>query len=120
MKITSDAIARFASVSYTLPEKWTQLRFANEEACSAITRQAGFGTPLFKRLPIFWQTATALQLVTPFEKMSVRTKMILENQPPWVREQIHEYILSQVEALRADGVICISWPALLSVVRKSV
>ncbi len=118
MKITKDAITRFASVPSTLPEEWTRLRFANEQACAAIVRQAGFGPPVFKRIPIVRQAAVAQQLVTPVEKMSVRTKMILESQPPLIQEQIHRYILSEVEARRADGIICLAWPALLSIVRK--
>jgi ubiquinone/menaquinone biosynthesis C-methylase UbiE len=118
MRITNDAMIKFASVPLTLPEQWTQMRFADTQACEAITRQAGFGAPVFKRIHITWQAAIAQQLVAPFEKMSVRTKMILESQPLTVQEQIHEYILSKVEARRADGIICLSWPALLTIVRK--
>jgi ubiquinone/menaquinone biosynthesis C-methylase UbiE len=118
MKITKDAMTRFASVSFTLPEEWTKLRFADEQACQTITRKSGFGAPAFKRLAIAWEAVTAQQLVTPFEKMSIRTKMILENQPPLIQEQIHEYILSKVEARRANGFICLAWPALLCIVLK--
>lgn len=118
MKITSDAITRFASVPFTLPEQWTHLRFADEQACRMIAGQAGFGAPVFKRIPVARQAANARQLVDPIGKIAVRTKMILESQPPVVQEQIYEYILSEVEARRKNGIICLAWPALLSIVRK--
>lgn len=118
MKITQDAMTKFAVVPLTLPKTWTQLRFADEQACGAITRRSGFAAPAFRRLSITWQAASAEQLVNPFEKMSIRTRMILESQPLSVREQIHDYILSEVEARRANGMICLAWPALLSVVGK--
>jgi ubiquinone/menaquinone biosynthesis C-methylase UbiE len=118
-KITKDALTKFATDSFTLPEKWTQLRFANELACGAITRQSGFGAPTFKRLPIVWQATTAQTIVASLGKLSVRTKMILDNQPAPIQEKIHEYILSEVEARRTNGIISLAWPALLTVVQKS-
>jgi ubiquinone/menaquinone biosynthesis C-methylase UbiE len=117
-KIAKDALTKFATASFTLPEKWTQLRFASEQACEAITRQAGFGVPSFKRLPVVWQATTAQEIVAGFEKVSVRSKIILENQPSSVQAQIHEYILFEVEGRRANGVISLAWPALLTVVQK--
>jgi len=117
-KIAKAALTKFATDSFTLPEKWTQLRFANELACEVMTRQSGFGTPTFKRLPIVWQATSAQKIVDSLEKLSVRTKMILDNQAPTIQRKIHEYILSEVEARRANGVISLAWPALLTVVQK--
>ena len=53
-----------------------------------------------------------------YEKEGIVTKMVLESQSPLVQEKIHEYILSEVEARRVNGVISLAWPALLSMVRK--
>jgi hypothetical protein len=83
-----------------------------------MTRQSGFGVPTFKRLPIVWQATTAQEIVAAFEKISVRTKMILDNQSSSIQEQIHEYILSEVGARLTNGVISLAWPALLAVAQK--
>ena len=50
--------------------------------------------------------------------LPVRTKMIIDHQPPAIRQQIHEYLLSEVEARRGNGIIALAWPALLVVVQK--
>lgn len=117
-QIVNDAIARFGTVSLTLPGSWTRLRFANIQDCEAITRQSGFRAPIFKKLPIVHQVVTARLITALLEKISVRTKMILDSQPPSVQLQIQEYILYKVEALRRNGIIRLAWPALLTVVQK--
>jgi len=117
-QIVNDAIARFGTVSLTLPESWTRLRFANVQACEGITRRSGFSSPIFKKLPIVQEVVTARLITALFEKISVRTKMILDSQPPSVQLQIQEYILYKVEALRRNGIIRLAWPALLTVVQK--
>jgi ubiquinone/menaquinone biosynthesis C-methylase UbiE len=119
-QIVNDAIARFGTVSLTLPESWTRLRFANVQACEAITRRSGFSSPIFKKLQIVQEVITAPRIVALFEKISVRSKMILDSQPRSVQQQIQEYILSKVEALRRNGIIRLAWPALLTVVQKPV
>ena len=118
-QIVNDAIARFGTVSLTLPESWTRLRFANVLACEAITRRSGFSSPIFKKLPIVQEVITAPRIVALFEKISVRSKIILDRQPRSVQQQIQEYILSKVEALRRDGMIRLAWPALLTLVQKA-
>jgi ubiquinone/menaquinone biosynthesis C-methylase UbiE len=117
-KIVKDAIATFATITATLPEKWTLLRFANQLACEAITKQSGFGTPIFKKLLITFQTASTQQAMDIINKLSVRSKMIIEQQSPAIQVQIHEHILSEVAALRVDGMITLAWPALLTIVQK--
>jgi ubiquinone/menaquinone biosynthesis C-methylase UbiE len=117
-QIVNDAFARFVTVSLTLPGSWTQLRFANVQACEAITRRSGFSSPIFKKLPIVHQAVTAPLIVELFEKISVRSKMILKSQPHSVQQQIQEYILSKIKALRRNGMIRLAWPALLTVVQK--
>lgn len=117
-QIVNDAIARFVTVPLTLPGSWTRLRFANVQACEAITRQSGFSAPIFKKLPIVQEVVAAPLIVALFEKISVRSKMILDSQPGSVQQKILEYILSQVEALRRNGIIRLAWPALLTVVQK--
>jgi ubiquinone/menaquinone biosynthesis C-methylase UbiE len=117
-KIVSDAHARFVTDSFVLPETWTQMRFANEHDCESVTGKSRFGAPLFKRLPIAWQITSAQQAVEILGKMSVRTKMILERQPPVIQRRIREYILVELEAQRTNGVISLAWPALLTVVQK--
>jgi ubiquinone/menaquinone biosynthesis C-methylase UbiE len=117
-RIVNDAFEKYVLDSFTLPETWTQLRYADEQACENITRKAGFSTPLFNRLNIAWQTTSAQQVIGLIEKLSVRSKMIIENQSSVVQRQIHEHILSEVSALRVDGMITLAWPALLTIVQK--
>jgi ubiquinone/menaquinone biosynthesis C-methylase UbiE len=116
--MVQEALTALATTSFVLPEKWTQLRLADKQVCKAITLQAGFGTPVFKRLPIVLHTHSAQNVVDIIDKLSVRTKMVIDHQPPAIQRCIHEYILSEAEARRINGVISLAWPALLTVVQK--
>jgi ubiquinone/menaquinone biosynthesis C-methylase UbiE len=116
--IVKTALAKYATADFELPAQWVQLRYADEQACVALSSQAGFDPPTFTKLPIIWQTTSAQQIVDNVDKLSVRTKMIIDHQPPAIRQQIHEYILSEVEARRKNGIIALAWPALLTVVQK--
>ena len=116
--LVKTALARYVKGDFELPEEWVQLRYADEQACEAITRRSGFEVPVFKRLPIVWRTSSAQRVVDVFDKLSIRTKLILDQQPPAVRLQIQEYLLSEAEARWRDGVISLAWPALLTVVQK--
>jgi ubiquinone/menaquinone biosynthesis C-methylase UbiE len=116
--IVQDALARFATIPFALPDKWTQLRFANKNDCQAITQQAGFWTPVFTKLPIVLRTQSAEEVVTLINKVSVRTKMILDLQPPEMQQHICEFIRLGAETYRENGAIELVWPALLTVVQK--
>ena len=116
--ILTTTLDKYVKDDYALPEQWVRLRFADEQVCEAITRQAGFSEPVFKILPIVWHIESAQQLVDLFDKLSVRTKMIIDRQPRAIQQQIYEDILSEAEARRINGVISLAWPALLTVVQK--
>jgi ubiquinone/menaquinone biosynthesis C-methylase UbiE len=118
LAIIETALAEHATVDFELPEEWVQLRYADEHACEALTKQAGFGPPVFKRLPIIWHTTSAQHVVDIFEKLSVRTKMIIDQQPLSIQQRIREHILSEAEARRTNGVISLAWSALLTVVQR--
>ena len=75
--IIQTAIDNYATEKYKFPQKWIQLRNANQEFCEKLTRQEGFGYPTFKRLPIVWRAHSA-QEVVDLLKLSVRTKMLIE------------------------------------------
>lgn len=113
------AILRFAINPYELPDEWTRLRVADQQVCAAITRRAGFSAPTFKKLPIVWQASSAQQMVNSIEKLSVRTKMIINRQPPETQNHIREVVRSEVEARKIDGVVSFAWPALLTFVQKT-
>ena len=116
--ITKAALTRHAAKDITLPQKWTQLRSADIQACRVMALQSGFGSPKFKRLPIVWHASSAQEVGDIFDKLSVRTKMVIEQQPTDVQQLIYEYILSEAEARRTNGSIPFNWPALLTVVEK--
>ena len=117
--LVQEALTALATTSFALPKEWTQLRLADEQVCQAITVHAGFGTPVFKRLPIVWQTESAHDVVTIMDRLSVRTKMVIDHQPPAIQRRLREYILAEAEARRINGFISLAWPALLTVVQKS-
>ncbi len=116
--IVKAALAQHMEVEAELPAAWVQLRFADEQACRAITTQAGFDSPVFTRLPIVWQTTSAQQIMDIFDQLSVRTKMIMDRQPLAVQHDVQDHIRSELEARRTNGVITLAWPALLTVVQK--
>jgi ubiquinone/menaquinone biosynthesis C-methylase UbiE len=116
--IVKKALAAHATTDFTLPERWTQLRGADEQACKAVTGQAGFGAPLFKKLLIVWHASSAQEVADIFCRLSVRTKIVVDHQPPPVQQRIYDQILSEVENRRTNGVISLAWPALLAVVQK--
>lgn len=118
LSIMKSALARYVTVDFELPANWVQLRYADEQACEAVTRRAGFGPPVFKRLPIVWHTKSAQQVVDILDKLSVRTKMIVDSQPPAIQRRIYETVHTEAEARRTNGVIALAWPALLTVVQK--
>ena len=117
-QIMKTAFVRHLKERPKFPEAWVQMRYADESACEAITRQAGFGVPVFTTLPIVWYPESARQVVDILDKLSIRTKLFLDRQPPEIRHQIHETILAEAEARRINGVLSLAWPALLTVVQK--
>lgn len=116
--IGREAIATYATIPTEFPASWTQLRYADPAACETLMRQAGFNSPRFERLPIAAHVVQAQTAVDLLDKLSIRTRLILDNQPGAVRQRIVEYMISEVEARRVDGRITIGWPALLTVARK--
>jgi ubiquinone/menaquinone biosynthesis C-methylase UbiE len=119
-KLIQAAFHSLAVSAIILPDHWTQLRYADERACTAFTQTAGFNAPVFHRLPILWRTKSAQDVVDITVKLSVRTRMMLDDQPQAVQQQILAYIQQSVEARQVDGVIALAWPAMLVLVQKTV
>jgi ubiquinone/menaquinone biosynthesis C-methylase UbiE len=117
-QIVQVALRTYAVNPLVLPEQWTQLRYANQQACERMTSAAGFGSPTFKKLDIVWRVTSGRAVVASMLEMSVRTKMVFDHQPPHELVQIYAYIESTVEARRMQGGIELAWPALLTVVQK--
>ena len=117
-KVIKDALTNFATNAIELPDTWVKLRYADENACEAITRQAGFRRPGFQRLPIVWQIKSAHESVRIIDKLSIRSKMMIDRQPPSVRRQIYDYVISEIETHKINGAISLAWPALLTFVQK--
>jgi ubiquinone/menaquinone biosynthesis C-methylase UbiE len=117
-KIIQSAFRSLAVNPIALPDHWTQLRYADERACTAFTQTAGFNAPVFHRLPIIWRLKSVNDVVNVTVKLSVRTRLILDAQPQAVQQQILEHILQSVEAQQVDGVITLPWPAMLVLVQK--
>lgn len=118
LSLVNTVLTMHAVNSFDLPRDWTQLRFADEQICAAMTRLAGFSAPVFKKLPLIWKTDSAGEVLALVDKLSVRTKLVIDSQPEDIRERIYASILTEAEARRVDGVISLDWPALLTVVQK--
>jgi SAM-dependent methyltransferase len=116
--IVEDAVASHAQTTYQLPDTWTQLRFADEQICIGMVRQAGFGRPEFKRLPIIWAPKNEEDILAIVDKFSVRGKMIFDSQPAVAQQRIKQTILSEAQARRTNGSIPLKWPALLATAQK--
>jgi ubiquinone/menaquinone biosynthesis C-methylase UbiE len=116
--IVKHAVASHAVTNITLPDAWTQLRFADEQICATMVRQAGFGRPEFKRLPIAWTSKNKEEVLAFVDKLFVRGKMVVDYQPPAVKRRIKETILIEAQAHRTNGGITMNWPALLVTARK--
>lgn len=117
--IVSEAFKSLGTPEKNLPVTWTQLRNANPVECSALVRQAGFIYPTFKHLAIVFRTETAQSLVDFAEKLSVRTKLLLDQHTPDEQYRIFDHILREAESRRADdGTILLNFPALLTVAQK--
>jgi SAM-dependent methyltransferase len=117
--IVSEAFKSLGAPAKTLPVSWTQLRNANPVECSALVRQAGFIHPTFKHLALVFRTDTAQKLVDFAEKLSVRTKLLLDQYTPDEQQRIYDHIMREAESRRADdGMISLNFPALLTVAQK--
>jgi len=112
------ALTRYATVPLVFPETWTQLRYADREKCKIIVKQAGFMPPAFVELPITIQSIKAQTMFDIISKLSIRTRMVLDNQPPLVQQQIFDCALSEIENHRVNGLITVAWPALLTITQK--
>ena len=57
-------------------------------------------------------------VITLIEKVSVRTKGLIDQQGPEIRQHIYNQILTSAEDYRVDGLITLAWPALLTMAQK--
>jgi ubiquinone/menaquinone biosynthesis C-methylase UbiE len=116
--IVKEAVAAYAVTPVSLPESWTQLRWADEQRCVQLLLQAGFGRPDFKRLPIVGTFKKREDVLANIEKLSIRSKMVINSQPAAIQQRIKETILAKAEAQRRNGVIPMNWPALRVTAQK--
>lgn len=100
------------------PAKRFRLRFADVPACGAMTREAGFEFKIARRISAFCRLDSAGEMVDSLLKMSIRTSLILDSQPPEVQDRVLDRILSETESRRSDSGISLAFPALLIVARK--
>jgi ubiquinone/menaquinone biosynthesis C-methylase UbiE len=116
--LVKPALKKHIAIDVSLPEGWTRWRLADEHICRQAARQAGFSEPTFKRFTILWQTSSAQEVVELLDKLSVRTRMVIERQPEEAQQAIYTAIRTAAEARRTDGVISLYWHALLTLLQK--
>jgi SAM-dependent methyltransferase len=116
--IVNAAFQAHGSSAIVLPDSWTQFRSADPEICKTVITRAGFGEARFRHLPIVIQSNNAQDVIDLAEKLSVRTRLLLDRHSPTAQQNIHEYILFAAEAHRINGSISLRMPALLTVVEK--
>lgn len=112
------AVAAHAVAPPSLPEAWTRLRFADARLCERIVREAGFVAPRFERISVVHQSANAERALDVLDRVAVRSRLILDSQSSATRQRIRAAMITQVEALRVDGLITLEMPALLTLARK--
>jgi ubiquinone/menaquinone biosynthesis C-methylase UbiE len=117
-QIVQTALEEHAVGLSAMPAQRTQLRDADRHACLTMTREAGFSVPAFKRLPIVSQTGSADDHFGIIERVSVRTRLIIDRQAPALRQRIREQIRAEIETRRSNGLISLAWPAMLVVAQK--
>lgn len=117
-QIVQTALEEHAIDLGSLPAQWTQLRDADRHVCLTMTREAGFSAPAFKRLSIVSQTGSADDHFGIIERVSVRTRMIIDSQASALRQRICEQIRAEIETRRSNGLISLAWPAMLVIARK--
>lgn len=98
----------------------TLLQYADVDICENIVKQSGFEQPTFVTIPIVIQSPNTQTVFDVIGKLSIRTRAMLDSQPPPVRQRIVDHILSEIETRRLDDIITLAWPALLTITRKPI
>ncbi len=85
-------------------------QFTDEAEMRPALSALGFSDIVFREAPAMWTGKNGQEVLDLVYRASVRLPMMIEAQPPAVRDAIRGQIVEQSEALRREGAISMSWP----------
>lgn len=109
-----DAIGRYGKTDVELPPSPPFFRFGDPDESERVLRAAGFVDVETRMIDLTWQPMRTEDLVEWIYKCGVRTTMLLERQTPEARAAIHAAIMQAGETRRHNGILRVSFPALIA------
>ena len=93
-------------------------RFSDEGKSRRTLLSVGFVEPETTEIPVTLRCEDGSHVLDVICKSIVRTRVLLEGQPPEAREKIELVILEEAESYRKDGEIVLTMPAAMASARK--
>lgn len=107
------AIATHGSTDVKLPPAPPPFRMTDETVLREVLKSHGFRDITCSAEMAIWRSAHTDDVLDLIAKGTVRTAMLIDNQPTDNRRRIEDDIASGAERLRTTGVITMRWPYLL-------
>ncbi len=117
-QIIMDAVKANGDMNVPLPAGPSMFRFADAEESRRTLLSIGFVEPETAEVPVTLRCEDAGLVLDVIYKSIVRTRALLEGQPPGAREKIDRAILDGAESYRKDGEIVLTMPAAMASARK--
>ncbi len=117
-QIIMDAAKAPGDASAPLPEGPSVSRLSDPDESRRTLAAAGFEETEAVELPVELRCGDPRYVLDIIYKSIVRTRGLLEAQPPEAREKIEQAILEGAESHRKDGEIVLTLPALMASGRK--
>jgi SAM-dependent methyltransferase len=118
MRLVWSAVQAHGDPDVDLPPAPPMFRFADADVCERAVSAAGFADPEITRLELTWSANHPDEIIELIYKSVVRAPMVLQAQTPRARDRIHAAIIDGAEALRADGVIRMAFPAVMTIATR--
>ncbi len=117
-RIVMDAVKAHSDAGASLPEGPPVFRLSDPVEGQRMLAAAGFEETEAVKLPVELRCGDPRHVLDIIYKSIVRTRGLLEAQPPEAREKIEQAILESAESHRKDGEIVLTMPALMASGRK--
>ncbi len=117
-QIIMKAVKANGDMNVPLPAGPPMFRFADPDESRRTLLSVGFIEPKTTEVPVTLRCKDAGLVLDVIYKSIVRTRALLEGQPPEAREKIEQAILEGAESYRKDGEIVLTMPAAMASARK--
>ena len=118
MALIKSAVSLYVESTQKLPESWTSLRYADKQRCRQFLLEAGFDNPDFKDVPVMIHDPGPQEIINIIEKLTIRTKHVLNEQPHEMRQDIMREIGHLISEKQSGNGINLKFPALLITAQK--